>query len=106
MADVLGRPSAGSERFLTFTFGTFHTVTFIVSAVLVLHLTGALVGLLTGLNTLTGLALLAALWATTTWSTGRAIRGVGGPVLATRTPIGAIVRRAGRSGALNGVLFL
>ena len=61
---------------------------FIVSAVLVLHLSGALSGLLTGLNTLTGRALFAALWATTIWSTGRAIPGVEGQVLATRTPIG------------------
>ncbi|TMF12842.1 MAG: hypothetical protein E6I37_06290 [Chloroflexi bacterium] len=106
MAEVLGQRSAASERFVTFTFGTFHTVIFIVSAVLVLHLTDALVGLLTGLNTLTGLALFAALWATTTWSTGRAIRGVGGPILATRTPVGAVVTRAARSGGLNGVLFL
>ena len=106
MAELLGPRGAGSERFVTFTFGTFHTVIFIVTAVLVLHLSGALVGLLTGLNTLTGLALFAALWATTTWSTGRAIRGVGGPILATRTPIGAVVSRAARSGALNGVLFI
>jgi hypothetical protein len=106
MDELLGPRGAGSERFVTFAFGTFHTVIFIVPAVLVLHLTGALVGLLTGLNTLTGLALFGALWATTTWSTGRAIRGVGGPVLATRTPIGAVVTRAARSGALNGVLFL
>src|ERR1700737_1600381 len=106
MAELLGPRGAGSERFLTFAFGTFHTVIFIVTAVLVLHLSGALVGLLTGLNTLTGLALFAALWATTTWSTGRAIRGVGGPILATRTPIGAVVSRAARSGALNGVLFI
>ena len=106
MAELLGPRGAGSERFVPFTFGTFHTVIFIVTAVLVLHLSGALVGLLTGLNTLTGLALFAALWATTTWSTGRAIRGVGGPILATRTPIGAVVSRAARSGALNGVLFI
>jgi hypothetical protein len=106
MAEFIGLRGADSERFVTFAFGTFHTVIFIVTAVLVLHLSGALVGLLTGLNTLTGLALFAALWATTTWSTGRAIRGVGGPVLATRTPIGAVVTRAARSGALNGVLFL
>src|SRR3989442_13197288 len=94
MDELLGPRGAGSERFVTFAFGTFHTVIFIVSAVLVLHLSGALAGLLTGLNTLTGLALFAALWATTTWSTGRAIRGVGGPVLATRTPIGSVVTRA------------
>jgi|SRR2546422_4988632 len=75
MDELLGPRGAGSERFVTFAFGTFHTVIFIVSAVLVLHLSGALAGLLTGLNTLTGLALFAALWATTTWSTGRAIRG-------------------------------
>src|ERR1700737_3771773 len=106
MAEFIGLRGADSERFVTFAFGTFHTVIFIVTAVLVLHLSGALVGLLTGLNTLTGLALFAALWATTIWSTGRAIRGVGGPVLATRTPIGAVVTRAARSGALNGVVFL
>jgi len=106
MAEVLGPRGAGSERFVTFTFGTFHTVIFIVSAVLILHLSGALAGLLSGLNTLTGLALFAALWATTTWSTGQAIRGVGGPIMATRTPIGAVVARAARSGALNGILFL
>jgi hypothetical protein len=106
MAELLGPRGAGSGRFVTFTFGTFHTVIFIVSAVLVLHLSGALVGLLTGLNTLTGLALFGALWATTTWSTGRAIRGIGALVLAPRTPIGPVVTRAARSGALNGVVFL
>src|ERR1700736_230144 len=106
MAELLGPRGVGSERFVTFTFGTFHTVIFIVSTVLILHLSGALVGLLTGLNTMTGLALFAALWGTTTWSTGRAIRNVGGPLLATRTPTGAVVTRAARSGALNGVLFL
>jgi hypothetical protein len=106
MAELLGPRGTDNDRFVTFTLGTFHTVIFIVSAVLVLHLSGALVGLLTGLNTLTGLALFAALWATTTWSTGRAIRDVGAPVLATRAPIGAVVTRAARSGALNGVIFL
>ena len=83
----------------------FTPVIFIVSAVLVLHLSGALSGFLTGLNTLTGLALFAALWATTIWSTGRAIPGVGGQVLATRTPTGSVVRRAARSGPLNGGVF-
>jgi hypothetical protein len=106
MAELLGPRGTDNDRFVSFTLGTFHTVIFIVSAVLVLHLSGALAGLLTGLNTLTGLALFGALWATTTWSTGRAIRGVGGPILPTRSPIGAVVTRAARSGALNGILFL
>ena len=60
-------------------------MSFIVSAVLVLHLSGALSGLLTGLNTLTSLALFAALWATTIWSTGRATPGVHGPLGEDRT---------------------
>lgn len=104
MADVAR--GLDEERFITFTLGTFHTAIFVITAVLVVHLAGALAGLLAGLNTLTGLTLFAALWGTTTWSTGRALRGVRLPDVSMSTPIGATVARASRAGALNGILFL
>jgi hypothetical protein len=106
MAEPTTRPLGGNDRLVAVAFGTYHAVTFIVLAVLILHLTGALVGLLGSLNTLTGLALFAALWATTTWSTARAFRGVPISALGTDTSIGAVIVRAVRSGALNGMLFL
>lgn len=106
MAKPRARRRDDNERLIAVAFGTYHAVTFIVLAVLILHLTGALVALLGSLNTLTGLALFAALWATTTWSTARAFRGVPISALATSTSIGAVIVRAGRSGALNGMLFL
>ena len=91
---------------IAFSLGTFHAVTFLVAAVLVLHVTNALVGVLTSLNTVTGLVLFVALWATTTWSTGRVLRDVGKLRVSLSAPIGAVVVRSLRAGALNGVLFL
>lgn len=90
----------------TFAFGTFHTAIFLISAVLVLHLTGSLAGLLGSLNTLTGLALFAALWVTTTWSTSRAFRAYPLTDLSMPTAVGEPIVRALRAGALNGILFL
>lgn len=106
MAETVHAPRAYDNRLTAFALGTFHTATFLVTAVLVLHLTGALVGLLTSLNTLTGLALFAALWATTTWSTSRAAAPSSLTNLSLNAPIGALVLRALRAGALNGTLFL
>lgn len=104
MADLARGPD--EERLITFTLGTFHTAIFVITAVLAVHLAGALAGLLADLNTLTGLTLFAALWGTTTWSTGRALRGVRLPLFSMSPPIGAMIARASRAGALNGILFL
>jgi hypothetical protein len=106
MAKALHAPRTHDERLSIFTLGTFHTAIFLITAVLVLHLTGVLVGLLTGLNTLAGLALFAALWATTTWSTGRAVPPAPVTNFSVNAPIGRLLLRAVRAGALNGVLFL
>jgi hypothetical protein len=106
MAEATRALGPDNGRLITFSLGTFHAVMFLVAAVLVLHLANALVGVLTSLNTLTGLVLFAALWATTTWSTGRVLRDVGDVRVSFSAPIGAVVVRAVWAGARNGVLFL
>ena len=106
MADAARTFGPDNGRLITISLGTFHAVVSLVAAVLVLHVTNALVGVLTSLNTVTGLVLFAALWATTTWSTRRVLRDVGELRVSLSGPIGAVVVRALRSGALNGILFL
>lgn len=84
--------------------GTFHTVAFGVVALLLIYPRGGLGATLANLNTLTGLALFLALWATTVVTTARAFAGL--DPLAGDTPTGLLYRRALRWGAVNGVLFL
>jgi hypothetical protein len=103
MAD---RPGVPDEWLISFALGTFHAAFFLITAVLVLHAIGALVGLLTSLNTLTGLALFAALWTTTTWTTSRAVPPIPVTNHSLNAPIGQLVLRALRAGALNGIVFL
>ncbi|HEX6305125.1 MAG TPA: hypothetical protein VFZ76_13105 [Anaerolineales bacterium] len=64
-----------SERALTFGLATFHTVIFIIIVVLFLYSQGTLGALLEGLNTLAGYVIFGALWATTWWTTRKALRG-------------------------------
>src|SRR2546429_1453182 len=102
MANATRALGPDNGRLITISLGTFHSVVFLVAAVLVLHVTNALVGVLTSLNTVTGFVLFAALWVTTTWSTGRVLRDVGELRVTFGAPIGAVVVRSVRSGALNG----
>jgi len=94
------------NNLVAWALGTFHASILIVVAVLILHAAGGLGSLLSSLNTPTGLALFAALWATTTWSARRTLRDAFEPDL--RVVMGApdLIWRAIRDGALNGVVFL
>jgi len=88
---------------LAWTLGTFHTTILGIVLLRLLYPGGGLGQALSGLSTLTGLALFVALWVTTVFTTGRAFRGL--DVLGDSPPAGAVYRRALRWGAANGVLF-
>ena len=91
--------------------GTFHTTALASTLLLLLYPRGGVGIGLAGLNTVTGLAIFVALWATTVFTTGRALRGL--DLLAEIAETDQIrrirrtfVRRALRWGGANGVLFL
>jgi hypothetical protein len=94
------------DRLITWALGTFHAGALLVAATLVLHATGNLAALLSGLSTAVGLALFGALWGTTIWSTHRTLAGVIGTSLATTVPTGRLLIRATLRGGVNGILFL
>jgi hypothetical protein len=85
------------------SLATFHASAFVLAIVFFLYSRDALGSALGGLNTLLGLALFMALWATTYLTTCRALAGIdllreGDRVL--------FARRAFRWGAANGMAFL
>ena len=88
----------------TWALATFHATFFILVFVLLLYSRGGFGATLASLNTLVGLGLFIALWATTLFTTRGALRGVdplGGNVDGRR-----LARQAIRWGAANGVAFL
>jgi hypothetical protein len=89
---------------LAWALGTFHTSVVGIALLLLVYPGGGLPVALGGLGTIAGLALFVALWSTTVYSTGRAIRGLR-LIGAERAASGAFYRRALRWGAANGVLF-
>lgn len=93
------------ERAAVFALATFHATALVLVVVVVAFRGGGLGPALQGLNTLAGLTLFLALWATTYVATRNAVRGLDvagpGPIDAD-----ALTRRALRWGALNGVMFL
>jgi len=91
---------------VVFALGTFHAAALIAALVLVLYATGALTSVLSGLSTIAGLALFAALWVTTVWSTNRTLRGAFTVAPWTSVPLGIMIPRAVWRGGVNGVLFL
>ena len=91
---------------MVFALGTFHAAALIAALVLVLYATGALTSVLSGLSTIAGLALFAALWVTTVWSTNRTLRGAFTVAPWTSVPLGIMIPRAVWRGGVNGVLFL
>lgn len=93
-------------RLVVFALGTFHAAALIAALVLVLYATGALTSVLSGLSTIAGLALFAALWVTTVWSTNRTLRGAFTVAPWTSVPLGIMIPRAVWRGGVNGVLFL
>lgn len=95
---------AASPQLVSWALGTFHASLFVVVLVIFLYSQGTLASLLQGLNTALGLALFAALWATTLYTSSRALRGVAlaGPEMSRSR----LLSRGVRFGTLNGLLFL
>ena len=92
------------KRLREWTLATFHTTLFFTAFLLVLYLAGTLGGLLESLNTLLGVAAFGVFWATTWWTTRRALAGVEWPKLQDQPPIGAITTRGAYWGGVNGAL--
>ncbi|HET8569513.1 MAG TPA: hypothetical protein VFM93_11070 [Candidatus Limnocylindria bacterium] len=82
----------------TWPLATFHTTLLALVTVVLAYRGGGLGEALSGLSTLAGFALFGVLWATTTYTTRRALRDA--PVR------GGMVRMGVRWGAVNGALFL
>jgi hypothetical protein len=89
---------------LVWVLGTFHTSAFGIALLLLLYPRGRFGATLESLSTLSGLAIFIALWATTLFTTRRALSGLtwldDDPVL-----MGVFFRRALRWGGVNGLLF-
>jgi hypothetical protein len=86
---------------VAWVLGTFHTVALGLVLLLLVYPRGGLGATLGNLSTLTGLALFVALWATTVFTTGRAIAGL--DLLGGTTS--GFHRRALRWGGVSGTLF-
>jgi hypothetical protein len=91
-------------KLVTWSLATFHTTVFVLAIVLVAYSRGALGPGLSGLNTFVGLGLFVALWATTYFTTARALRGL--DLIGSARDSGGYGRRAFRWGAANGMSFL
>jgi hypothetical protein len=91
-------------KLLTWSLATFHTTIFVLVIVLLGYSGGGLGGALSGLNTLAGLGLFVALWATTYVTTSRALKGL--DLIGSARDRGGYARRAFRWGAANGMSFL
>lgn len=85
--------------------GTFHTTVVGLTLLLLLYPRGGFGATLSGLSTLSGLAIFIALWATTVFTTRRALSGVNW-LDDDPTQMAIFFRRALRWGGVNGLLFL
>lgn len=90
---------------LAWVLGTFHTTLFGLALILVLYPRGGFGATLGSLNTLSGLAIFLALWATTLFTTRRALMGLNW-LEDDPAQMAVFFRRALRWGAVNGMLFL
>ncbi len=88
---------------MEWSLATFHASGFVLAIVFFLYSRDALGLALGGLNTLLGLALFVALWATTYLTTCRALDGLD---LLSEDDRVLFARRAFRWGAANGMAFL
>ena len=88
---------------MEWSLATFHASGFVLAIVFFLYSRDALGLALGGLNTLLGLALFVALWATTYLTTCRALDGLD---LLSEDDRVLFARRAFRWGAANGIAFL
>src|SRR5687768_13483628 len=90
---------------LGWVLGIFHTSIFGLALLLLLYPRGRFGDTLAGLSTLSGLAIFAALWATTLFTTRRALAGLNW-LDDDATQMAVFFRRALRWGGVNGLLFL
>ena len=88
---------------MEWSLATFHASAFVLLIVFLLYTRDALGPALAGLNTLLGLALFVALWATTYLTTCRALEGLD---LQNEDDRKLFALRAFRWGAANGLAFL
>ena len=91
-------------RLLTWSLATFHATVFVLAIVLFAYSRDGLGAALAGLNTFVGLGLFLALWATTYFTTSRALKGL--DVLGSARDRDQYTRRVFRWGAANGMSFL
>jgi hypothetical protein len=100
----LGTAAHDAQRIVVWALATFHASVFVLAIVLFLYTRDALGPALGGLNTMFGLGLFVALWATTYITTARALRGL--DVLGSPGDRERYGRRTLRCGAANGLAFL
>lgn len=91
-------------KLVTWSLATFHATAFVLAIVLFAYSRDALGAGLSGLNTFVGLGLFVALWATTYFTTSRALMGL--DLIASARDRDDYVRRTFRWGAANGMSFL
>jgi hypothetical protein len=89
---------------VVWALATFHASFFVLILVLLLYTRGGFGATLSTLNTLVGLGLFLALWATTYLTTSRALRGL--DLIGSPRDRAGYPRRALRWGAANGMSFL
>jgi hypothetical protein len=90
---------------LAWVLGTFHTTVFGLALLLLLYPRGGFGAALGNLSTLSGLAIFVALWATTLFTTRRALEGLNW-LDDDPAQMAVFFRRALRWGGVNGMLFL
>jgi hypothetical protein len=95
---------ADAMKLVTWALATFHATTFVLAIVLFAYSTGGLGTTLSGLNTLVGLGLFLALWATTYVTTAKALAGL--DLVASSRDRRGYVGRTLRWGSRNGMAFL
>ncbi len=91
-------------KLVTWSLATFHATAFVLAIVLFAYSRDALGAGLSGLNTFVGLGLFVALWATTYFTTSRALKGL--DLIGSARDRDGYVRRTFRWGAANGMSFL
>lgn len=89
---------------LWWVLGSFHTIVFGLALLLLLYPRGSFGATLGSLSTLSGLAIFLALWATTLFTTRRALAGLNW-LDDDPAQMAVFFRRALRWGGVNGLLF-
>lgn len=93
------------QRLLAWALAAFHNGFFFAATFALLYRSGRLADLLGSLNTLLGIAVFAALWALTWWTTRRALAGVDWLALERPRQLLPIAGRGLLWGGVNGLLF-